>query len=383
MPIKTPFYDQLSVEITALGGIVNAHLHLDRAGTMAAQYMDASGVEGDESSAISLAKKHSIISVLHDGDAYDPALLTARVTPYLDTLVECGTRRADTVVDCTDDRVQLSALDAFRGLKAQYKDKLDLNLAAYNPLGFRDDYPGRWALFAKAAEQADFLGSLPERDDKADYPDHIGFSENCRRVLRLAKDLGKPVHVHTDQRNLPSEQATELLIEAVEDFGGLPRTGNEPMIWAIHVISPSTYDEDRFDRMVDGLRRNDIGVICCPSAAISMRQIRHVMTPTYNCIARVLEMLAAGVHVRLGSDNIADMCSPAATPDLRDEIFVLSNALRFFDIGILAKLVAGREVSEADRALIKRHLEADAVEMKRAAKLYGSARSARIKGRLA
>ena len=383
MPIKTPFYDQLATEITALGGIVNAHLHMDRAGTMAAQYMDASGVEREESSAISLAQKHSIISVLHDGTAYDPSLLTARVTPYLDTMVECGTRRADTVVDCTDDRVQLSALEAFEGLKAHYKGKLDLNLGAYNPLGFCDDFPGRWALFAKAAERADFLGSLPERDDKADYPDHIGFSESCGRVLRLAKDLGKPIHVHVDQRNLPSEQATELLIKVVEDFGGLPRTGGEPMIWAIHVISPSTYDDDRFNRMVDGLLRNDIGVICCPSAAISMRQIRPVLTPTYNCIARVLEMLAAGVHVRLGSDNIADMCSPAATPDLRDEIFVLSNALRFYDIGILAKLVAGHEVNKADRALIKGHLEADALEMARAAKLYGSERSVTRKRRTA
>lgn len=374
MRIKTPFYQKLAEEVEKLGGIMNAHLHLDRAGTMAAKYMDASGVEDEQSSAISLAKKHSIISILHDGEAYDTTLLKARVRPYLDAMQECGTTRADTVVDCTDDRVQLSALDAFEELKAEYSDNLDLRLAAYNPLGFRDDASARWDLFVKAAERADFLGSLPERDDQADYPDHIGFSENCHRILELSKSLGKQVHFHTDQRNLPSERATELLIDAVETVGPIPRGPNdEPMVWAIHVISPSTYEEERFNRMVAGLVRNDIGVICCPSAAISMRQIRSVATPTYNSIARVLEMLAAGVHVRLGSDNIADMCSPAATPDLRDEIFVLSNALRFYDIGVLAKLVAGVAVDQSDRALIKAHLEADAIEVARATELYGQA----------
>lgn len=367
----SPFYKDLAREVTALGGILNAHLHLDRAGTMAAEYMDASGVTEEESSAISLAQKHSIISILHDGHAYDTALLKDRVRPYLDSMADCGTVRADTVVDCTDDRVQLTALDAFQDLKAEFAPRMDLRLAAYNPLGFRDDSPKRWDLFERAAEQADFIGSLPERDDRADYPEHIGFSENCRRVLRLAAALGKPVHMHTDQRNLPSERATELLIDAVEEIGPLPRVGDEPMVWAIHVISPSTYDEDRFQRLVDGLVRNDIGVICCPSAAISMRQIRPSLTPTFNSIARVLDMLAAGVHVRLGSDNIADMCSPAATTDLRAEVFVLSNALRFYDIGILAKLVAGHPMNQADRELIRRHLVADAEETAKAYALYG------------
>ena len=46
--------------------------------------------------------------------------------------------------------------------------------------------------------------------------------------------------------------------------------------------------------MALGLRfyRSSNGVICCPGAAISMRQYRPLMSPTFNSIARVLELLA-------------------------------------------------------------------------------------------
>ena len=135
------------------------------------------------------------------------------------------------------------------------------------------------------------------------------------------------------------------------------------MIWAVHMISPSTYDEARFRRMVDGLVECNIGVICCPSAAIGMRQLRPIMTPTYNSIPRVLELVAAGVHVRLGSDNIDDICSPSTTADLVDEVFVLSAALRFYHPGILAKLAAGKRLSDAERAFVRDHLESNDSEI--------------------
>jgi adenosine deaminase len=134
-------------------------------------------------------------------------------------------------------------------------------------------------------------------------------------------------------------------------------------VWLVHVISPSTYDERRFDRLLGSLVDLNIGVICCPSAAVSMRQYRTVLTPTGNSIARVLEMAAAGVHVRLGSDNICDITSPAGTPDLMHEIYVLCNALRYYDVEILAKFSAGLRLDAADRLRLQRHLAEDRREI--------------------
>jgi adenosine deaminase len=124
----------------------------------------------------------------------------------------------------------------------------------------------------------------------------------------------------------------------------------------VHVISPSTYDEKRFQKLVKDLKELNIGIITCPSAAISMRQYRHLTTPTYNSIARVLDFMAAGIHVRMGSDNICDITSPAGTLDLMDEIFVLCNAMRYYDIETWAQIAAGKQLDSLSIQKLNEHL---------------------------
>ena len=292
-------------------------------------------------------------------------------------MVAVHTVRADTMVDCTADRVALSALETLAGVKRAREREIDFRLGAYSPFGFRDDEPERWEVMVEGARRADFIGCLPEADDLADYPGHIGFGEHLRRILELGRDLGKMIHVHTDQRNEPREDGTEQLVDAVRRYGAPRSPDGEPMVWAVHMISPSTYDDARFGRLVEGLLECNIGVISCPSAAIGMRQLRPVMTPTYNSIPRILELLSAGVHVRLGSDNIDDILSPSTTADLTDEVFVLSAALRFYHPGILAKLAAGKRLDADDRAFLRDHLESDAREI---AKILGDRRAAATPG---
>jgi len=361
----TPFYQRLLTKIEKLGGIFNAHLHLDRAGTLDDIYFAGIGYHVLDNSHVSLHRKHSMIADLHHGPAYQSKDLHQRVNAYLDTMVAVGTVRADTLVDVTADGIGLSALKALLEIKSARAKDIDMRVGAYSPLGFTDAETARWDLLAEGAARADFIGSLPEADDIQEYPDNIGFFEHCRRVLELSKRLGKLVHVHVDQRNEPSETGTERLIEAVRQFGAPVSPSGEPMVWAIHLISPSTYDEPRFNRLVDGLLECNIGVISCPSAALGMRQYRPLLTPTYNSIPRLLEMMAAGVHVRLGSDNIADICSPSTTANLIDEIFILSAALRFYQPDILARLAAGQRLNDKERAFVNDHLRNNELEIEK------------------
>lgn len=357
------WYRRLAEAIRKLGGMFNAHLHLDRSGTLDEVYMESSGHRVLDASYLSLNQKHGLIADLHRGRAYDPADFKRRINGYLDEMVAVNTTRADTVVDCTTDRVGLSALEWMLEIKRAKAGEIDFRIGAYSPLGYTDAEPERWALLEQATARADFIGSLPERDDTNAYPDHIGFDEHLRRVLLLAQKLNKSIHVHVDQRNEPSESATERLIAAVREFGAPVSTTGEPMVWAIHIISPSTYDDARFNDMVSGMLECNIGLITCPSAALAMRQYRPLRTPTHNSIARVLEMLAAGVHVRVGSDNIADICSPSTTADLVDEIFVLSAALRFYNPEILARVAAGQRLNESERSTVQEHLAKDEAEV--------------------
>jgi cytosine deaminase len=360
---QTLFYKQFRSRVTELGGMFNAHLHLDRAGTLDEYYWENTDVNISEISCVALLEKHAMISGLHSGPAYQEGDLKKRVNEYLDTMIAVNTFRAETFVDVTPDNVGLSAIKTMHEIKLARANEIDLRLGAYSPLGYTDDQPEHWELLIEGAQYADFIGSLPEADDKADYPAHIGFYEHCKRMLLLGKELGKEIHVHVDQRNEPSENGTEQLIRAVKEVGALTSENGEPTVWAVHVISPSTYEENRFDDLVQGLVAQNIGVISSPSAAIGMRQLRPLMSPTYNSITRILEMLAAGVHVRLGSDNMADICSPSTTADLTDEIFMLSAALRFYHINTLARLAVGQKLNEQERNFVKKHLSRNDIEI--------------------
>ena len=74
---------------------------------------------------------------------------------------------------------------------------------------------------------------------------------------------------------------------------------------------------------------------------------------------RVLEMMESSVKVMLGSDNIADVFIPSGTPNLYTEVEFLSNAVRFYNPKIWAKVLAGIDLNDMDRVLIGRSLEQD------------------------
>ena len=362
--MKSPFFDQLARKVHALGGYHNAHLHLDRAYTMTDGTVAGASEQVQAGSHLSLQKKHALIRTVHEGPAYAPADIARRVSMALDHMIEVGTTRADTVVDVTADRVGTSALETIMELARARAGQISLRAAAYTPMGFDDSKPEQWRIFEQGVAQADFIGSLPEADDRRDYPDAIGYDEHCRRMLDLARSTGKMLQIHTDQVNCAVEDATERLLDVMErESLQLADASGGPLVWAVHMISPSMYDEARWHRLVERLVAFNVGVITCPSGAVGMRQLRAVQSPTYNSIARVLELVAAGVPVRMGCDNICDMLSPTTTADLTDEVYMLSAAVRYYDVDILAKLACGVALDAEDRAKVQTHLDKNDAEM--------------------
>jgi cytosine/adenosine deaminase-related metal-dependent hydrolase len=359
---ETGFHAALRAKIESRGGLFNAHLHLDRSGTLSfvEAYLRRQAVS--TTSAISLQAKHGLMSVVHDSALYTSEALTSRIGEFLDAMARIGTTRIDTTVDVTEDGLGLTALQAFLDLKSTFADRLDVRVGAYNPLGFRDDEPSRWDLLLGAAESADFIAALPERDDTTRYPDHVGFDRSVRMVVELAARTGKEVHIHVDQANHQCEDASERVLDVLDD---IEHDLRDAQVWFIHAISPSAYDDVRFQHLVERMVHHRVGVLVCPSAAISMRQVRAISGPTRNSIARVLDFSAAGIPVRIGSDNICDITSPAGTLDLMNEIFVLSHALRYFDVDYLAAVATGSALTDDERERVRHHLDANVLEEQR------------------
>lgn len=270
--MKSPFYEQLAANVAGLGGFHNAHLHLDRAYTLEDGYVDDGRLRVLESSHISLQKKHALIRTVHDSKAYDSDDIARRVNGAIDHMIDVGTRRADTMVDVTADRVGTNALAQIMDIAAARAHEITVRAASYTPLGFSDASPDRWNIFEDGVKLADFIGSLPEADDVLDYPYNIGFEEHCVRMMDLTRRTGKMLHVHTDQVNSACEDGTERLLKVMKrENSAFAAPDGSPLVWAVHMISPAMYDDARWDRFVDDMLSANVGLICCPSAAIGMR----------------------------------------------------------------------------------------------------------------
>ena len=341
-----------------LGGWFNGHAHIDRAFVMESKYVEHADMDPWEISTYPLKVKQHITGVLHEGTAYTEKSLQKRLRQALDEAAATGTKRLDSFVDVTAVCVGLRALNIALAVQQEYTNKIDFRVGAYPIFGFKESEPERWELFEEGAKRADYIGTLPERDA---LQGHIGFKEHFRRVLQLANSLGgKEVHFHVDQSNLPDENGTETLIEAVRWLRP-DRTGRreerEPTVWAVHSLSISSYPEERFRKVLDGLKENNIGVIVCPTATLSNKQHRDVLVPMHNSITRVLELIIEDIPVRIGSDNVQDFFLPAGSFDLYNEIFVAANALRFFNFTTWARIASGNKPNQVDKMRIEKALK--------------------------
>lgn len=363
--ILSPYDEMLLGAVASSGGFYNAHGHLDRADTLDGVYLLHMGTSPLEAAGLPLSVKQNLTGDLHVGLAYTEADLRARMRRVIERLIAYGTRRLDTCIDVTPD-IGEGGMLAFRvasELKAEFAEQITIWLAPNPIFGFKLG-SGRWEVFVEAAKRADFLSCLPEKDEYKDPRNSdgkVGFDGHLKMVLALACELKKEVHMHLDQANILGDVGTETLLAALRwiDQPQIP-DHDGPVVWVIHMISPSCYPEPRFRALVDSLLKYNVGVIVCSTAALSMRQLRPAQGPTHNSVARVLELCRAGVPVRLGSDNICDVFVPQGDGDMLTEIKVLGHAVRMPLPSIWAKLAAGRVLNRVDQVTLEGWLAEDA-----------------------
>jgi cytosine/adenosine deaminase-related metal-dependent hydrolase len=339
------------------GGWKNAHLHCDRGGTLDSKYWHDASIDPFEAGTYSLAAKQNLTGELHKGPAYEYDDLYKRIRKELLREKMLGTKSATSLIDATPD-VGLVAIKAALQVKQELLGKIEFIIGTQPIFGFKNPAlnPDRWNAFREASmiDGVDVLGALPEKDAA---PDKIGAKEHIELVLKLGIELNKEVHVHVDQGNDPRENGTEMLIECVNEFGS-PKVSDcsMPTVWAVHAISTSCYDEYRFRSLLENLKRHNIGIICCPRAAISMRQLRPLDAPIHNSITRVLEMVRHEIPIRIGTDNIADIFIPTGNGNILDELILASDILRYYVPKLWAKLGCGETLNDMDRDLVSRAL---------------------------
>ncbi len=317
-PFKELFFDQ----VRKTGGMVNCHAHLDRAYTLTPEIWKQASALMEEKWILNreIKKKHTDESIQE------------RLTYCIEDFLKQGITACRTHVDA-DSVVGMLVVNAAAKVREKYKGRFTLQLVAHPLEGFlNEDASGqdksKMDLFEQACEVCDVVGGLPSRDRAMEGGDKA----HAEFLFAVAQKLGKDMDVHIDQENNPYEKDTEWFVDMIQ------AQGMQGRVTLLHAISVACQSEEDRNRIYKCIADTGTNVTVCPKAAISMKQHKEKMAPVHNSIAQVDEMLAHGINVSIGTDNISDIFVPEDNGDLFEEVLMMASACRFYDIEKLAQI---------------------------------------------
>lgn len=309
-------------KIKAKGGWVNAHTHIDR-----------SYIINDQN----YAKTGDPLHLKWDHpDEFKRRVTVEDIVRHMSQVIENqlaqGVQALGSFIDC-DSVVEDKNLKAAQIVKDRYKGQLELKFIHQPIKGLIDAVDRKW--FEEAASFVDIIGGLPEVASEMKIGEDRR-AEHLDILFETAKKHDKPLHIHVDQLNIPEQRDTELLIEKTRehDYAG--------KVVAIHCISVGAQERSYRQKIYKDLVDLDITVIACPSAWIDQswvgQQPQDIIGPLHNAVTPAKEMIAAGVRVALGTDDIADIYKPFSDGDMWTELRFLLEANHFYDMDILAEI---------------------------------------------
>merc|ERR1712066_426420 len=251
----------------------------------------------------------------HLKESYTHEDLVERISRGLQVVIDQGAQYCRTMVDA-DSIIGLKPIYAAVEVRERFKDQIRFEIGVQPLEGLRHEASRKQ--YIEACKMADFCGGLPSRDRPLE-------AKHLDIVMQTAKELGKMVEVHVDQENNPFQNETELLcLKTIEH-------GMQGRVYGIHSISVSAKDESEQDRIVALCKQADIGIVICPSAALSMKMLP-MQGPLHNSIGPFVKLKKAGVRTYLGIDNIADLFMPVVDGDMWTEVRMLMEACRHYDL---------------------------------------------------
>lgn len=300
---------------TDFGGLTCYHAHFDKAYLISMDNLKLGMVD--------MQKKWTLYKYLKENYTFDD--LVERISRGVQRMVDQGVTHCRTLVDA-DSTVKLLPVKAALEVKERYKDQIHFEIGTQPLQGVIDKESRKY--FVRACELADTIGGLPSKD-RPTPERHLDF------IMSIAKDMNKPLDIHSDQENNPFENETEMI--AVKTIAH----GLEGRVNAVHAISVSAKTAPEMDRILNVIKDADLGIIVCPSAALSMKAL-DAGAPLHNSIAPVPKLLEKGIRTYLGVDNIADLFMPVVDGDIWFECRMLMEACRFYDIEAVAKLACDK-----------------------------------------
>jgi len=291
------------------GGWSNHHAHFDKAYLISPANLELGFAD--------MEKKWELYRHLKENYTHED--LVERISRGLQTVVDQGSQYCRTMVDA-DSIIGLKPIHAAVAVKERFKGQIRFEIGVQPLEGLMHDASREQ--YIEACKLADFCGGLPSKD-RGQEGKHLDI------VMQTAKELNKCVEVHVDQENNPYQNETELLCRKTIEHGMQGR------VYGIHSISVSAKDDSEQDRIIALVKEADVGIVICPSAALSMKMLP-MQSPLHNSIGPYVKLKDAGVRTYLGIDNIADLFMPVVDGDMWTEVRMLMEACRYYDLESVA-----------------------------------------------
>ncbi len=263
-------------------GLVETHIHLDKAGIMGRCVICA----GTLAEAVSQTAKAK--AAFTEEDVY------ARASAVLEKAILHGTNRMRTFVEI-DPRAGYRSFQAILRLKADYADLVALDICAFVQEGLTQE-PETEAMIAEALRSgADSVGGCPYTDP--DPPEHI------RRIFDLAERFAAPVDFHLDfdldatSSNLPFVIAQTK----ARRYGGRVSVG--------HMTKLSALSPDALDRIAGELAEAGVAVTTLPATDLFLngRAYDRLVPRGVACVHR---LAAEGVVTSIATNNVMNPFTP-------------------------------------------------------------------------
>lgn len=292
---------------------VNGHLHLDKVYTLKMAGEDALKSYNGEGMGGAMT---GIEQAANFKAAYDESWILPNVRKACDLALKYGNTHIRAFAD-VDSKARLEGVKALLKAREEYKGRVELQVVAFPQDGVARE-PGARELVKQALDLgADVVGGIPwiefTREDEQDHVD---------AMCAYAKEYNKSISMLLDDVGDGEERTLEMLCKRSIAMGWQGR------VTAQHCRAMELYPENYFRKLTSLLKQAGVGIVSDPH--------------TGPLAARVKDLLAAGVPVALGQDDIQDAYYPFGENNMLQIAFLASHLLRmltFDDMELLYDMI--------------------------------------------
>jgi cytosine deaminase len=243
----------------------------------------------------------------------NPEDIKRRALKLCSWAVAKGNLALRTHVDTTDPT--LMAVDVLLEVREEMKDCIDIQLVAFPQDGVLRCKDGVALLKTALDKGVDVVGGIPHFERTMDEG-----RRSVEILCEIAAERGLMVDMHCDESDDPLSRHIETLTYQTQ------RLGLQGRVTGSHLTSMHSMDNYYVSKLLPLMAEAGMNCVCNPLVNMNL-QGRHDTYPKRRGLMRVPELMAMGVNVSLGHDDVMDPWYPMGTHDMLEVAHMGAHAL--------------------------------------------------------